>query len=303
MENGFKQYIDNYLHDISPLSPLPTDAEERWERIGNIRAVLFDIYGTLVISGTGDIDACEYSPSKTVKSLNEAGISVEEDPDGSAGRAIIELYREEISQRHERAHTQGIAFPEIDVRDVWEQVVRRSRKRGLADFGNEPDYRKVAFSFEMMNNHVYPMPGMKDVITRLSGEDIRLGMISNSQFFSPVIVNYFLTRNVDLSLRITLFDPALCVYSFEERRGKPDVYLYEKAASGLAEYGIRPGEALFVGNDMLNDIYPAQQAGFRTVLFAGDRRSLRMRRDHPELRGLAPDAVITDLSRIPEIAG
>jgi len=33
-------------------------------------------------------------------------------------------------------------------------------------------------------------------------------------------------------------------------------------------------KTLYVGNDMLNDIWTATEAGCRTVLFAGDQRSL-----------------------------
>ena len=46
---------------------------------------------------------------------------------------------------------------------------------------------------------------------------------------------------------------------------------------------------------MLNDIYPAAAAGFITALFAGDRRSLRLRKEHPACKGLQPDAIVLDL--------
>lgn len=43
------------------------------------------------------------------------------------------------------------------------------------------------------------------------------------------------------------------------------------------QLGIESSQTLYVGNDMLNDIYPAQQLGLKTAFFAGDQRSLRKR--------------------------
>jgi putative hydrolase of the HAD superfamily len=52
---------------------------------------------------------------------------------------------------------------------------------------------------------------------------------------------------------------------------------------------------------MLNDILPAQTTGFRTALFAGDKRSLRLRRDNPRCSNLKPDMVLTDLVQLVEL--
>ena len=53
-----------------------------------------------------------------------------------------------------------------------------------------------------------------------------------------------------------------------------------------------------MGNDMLNDILPARSVGFRTALFAGDKRSLRLRRDDPRCNNLKPDMILTDLIQL-----
>jgi putative hydrolase of the HAD superfamily len=71
--------------------------------------------------------------------------------------------------------------------------------------------------------------------------------------------------------------------------------LYERAVEALRNKNIAPANALYVGNDMLNDIYPAQQAGFQTALFAGDRHSLRLRENDLRCRSLSPDLFIIDL--------
>ncbi|NJK85117.1 MAG: hypothetical protein HC906_03265 [Bacteroidales bacterium] len=54
---------------------------------------------------------------------------------------------------------------------------------------------------------------------------------------------------------------------------------------------------------MEKDVWPASRLGIRTVLFAGDKRSLRLKAKNINLNGLKPDFVITDLQQIFEIVG
>ena len=51
---------------------------------------------------------------------------------------------------------------------------------------------------------------------------------------------------------------------------------------------------------MLNDIWGAARHQFQTVLFAGDRRSLRKRDGDPRVGDCRPDLVLTDLSQLIE---
>ena len=79
--------------------------------------------------------------------------------------------------------------------------------------------------------------------------------------------------------------------------------MHFQAANDLAERGIGSDEVLYVGNDMLNDMTPASRVGFRTALFAGDARSLRMREGDPRVAGVAPDLVLSSLAELPRCLG
>jgi len=52
---------------------------------------------------------------------------------------------------------------------------------------------------------------------------------------------------------------------------------------------------------MLKDVYPAQSTGMQTALFAGDTRSLRLRKDDPRTSDITPDYIIDSLEQIREI--
>jgi putative hydrolase of the HAD superfamily len=74
--------------------------------------------------------------------------------------------------------------------------------------------------------------------------------------------------------------------------------MFKAAAKNLRDMDISAHSVLYIGNDMLNDIYPAKMAGFKTALFAGDARSLRLRENHPKCQNLYADLVITDLVQV-----
>jgi putative hydrolase of the HAD superfamily len=88
------------------------------------------------------------------------------------------------------------------------------------------------------------------------------------------------------------------LFSYRFGCAKPSTYLFQLAAEKLQNIEISVHDALYLGNDMLNDIYPAKKAGFQTALFAGDARSLRLREDDPRCRNLSPDIIITDLKQL-----
>jgi putative hydrolase of the HAD superfamily len=139
------------------------------------------------------------------------------------------------------------------------------------------------------------MPGAREVLTCLSRRGYPLGIVSNAQFFTPLTLKHFLPDRP--------FDDGLVVYSYRHLRAKPDPFLFEELARGLTARGLEATEALYVGNDMLNDISAAAAAGLKTVLFAGDRRSLRLRRNRPDIASLRPDRTIDHLDQLLDIVG
>ena len=74
--------------------------------------------------------------------------------------------------------------------------------------------------------------------------------------------------------------------------------MFNVTAEQLEKMGVSAHSVLYVGNDLLNDIYPAKMAGFKTALFAGDARSLRLRENDSKCKDLSADIVITDLIQI-----
>ena len=121
-----------------------------------------------------------------------------------------------------------------------------------------------------------------------------MGIISNAQFFTPYLFNWFLDSSPgDLG-----FKSDLIFYSYKSGHAKPSPVMFDAAAKNIMNMDISLHSVLYIGNDMLNDIYPAKMVGFKTALFAGDARSLRLRENHPKCQNLSPDIVIIDLLQL-----
>ena len=290
----YDEIIARHLH---PLEPRPTDAEPRLETLGGIRAVMFDIYGTLLISGSGDVGTA--AAVNKADALSEALAAVGIGYRGEADTAIEDLVGM-IGIHHERLKATGIEYPEVRIGEVWSDVAAGwLARKAIAKRPDEVQISKLAIEYEMRVNPVWPMPGVKQTLSELRRKGKVLGVISNAQSFTPRL---FAAAGGELdeigSLEALGIDHDLQVFSFEMRFAKPGVRMYEEAAASLDERGIHREQTLYVGNDMLNDIVPAAATGFRTALFAGDRRSLRLRDDDDRVGSTTPDLVVTELSQL-----
>ncbi|MCF8232391.1 MAG: HAD family hydrolase [Bacteroidales bacterium] len=300
MEKDLKEHMKRLLDDQSPLAPLATDFEEKTELNGSqIKAFIFDIYGTLLVSSSGDIKESTFSELNIQKALIDAGYVIHDDLPEGAFNFMLEDFRFTIFEYHKKAKSQESPYPEINIKEVWKKVLNRAAEKLWITIKQESCLEKFIITFEVLSNKVFPMPGMREIIDELKNLGYPLGIISNAQFYTPLIMNYFL-RNEKMEEAIPPFDPELTVFSYQLNKSKPDDFLFRKIIPVLQKkYHIHPEEVVYVGNDMLKDIYAANAAGFKTALFAGDRRSLKLREN--SVTNLRPDFVITDLYQLKKL--
>jgi len=123
-----------------------------------------------------------------------------------------------------------------------------------------------------------------------------LGIASNAQFYTKRMLDAEIKRVSRGRLKKwqQVFDPKLCTFSFEVGFSKPNAKFFGKILKELKERNVSPREAVFIGNDMLKDIWTAKKAGLKTVLFAGDKNSLKLRERRKKCRNLEIDAKIKD---------
>jgi putative hydrolase of the HAD superfamily len=280
MENDERQDLIRRIRALSsPLSPRPTNAEPVLGPLSGIRAVLFDIYGTLVVSASGDIGLAGEQDEESAfrAALAAAGL---ERPVGVGPHDL----KADIRAFHAERRAAGVEYPEVDILTIWKSVL-----------GSGENPERLAVEYECRVNPVWPMPGLAELLSAIRGRGLVLGIVSNAQFYTPLMLEAFLGA----PLPELGFDPECCAFSYRLLEAKPSTRIYREALEGLERgHGISSGEVLYVGNDVRNDIRPAAEVGCRTALFAGDARSLRLRKDDPTCTGVRPDRVIIELGQI-----
>jgi putative hydrolase of the HAD superfamily len=229
-----------------------------------VRAALFDVYGTLFCSAAGDIDAG--SGSGAAEKLDSLAALFKR-----TGTELQTYFRGAVKERHRASPS---PYPEVRVEEIWTAFLEETG--GSAEFTG--DGEELALRYELTVNPVYPMPGALETLRALKRSGHVLGIISNAQFFTPLLFDAFFGAGPEE----LGFEPDLLIYSFEAGEAKPAPALFAGAAKCLGQKGIAPEACVYIGNDMLNDMYGAAGAGFKTLLFAGDRRSLRLRGHFPQ---------------------
>jgi len=271
----------DYYKNRKPLYPIATGLHPKGRLPKKVKAILFDLYGTLFISGSGDIG----SMGKELKNADPVGklfknFSIKEPVD-----KLLNHFFRTIEETHARLKSSGVDFPEIEIDRIWMEVLGTDDREKI---------HHLAASYEMIVNPVFPMPHLLETLAFFREKQILMGIISNAQFFTLDLFTEFLNTEPEK----LGFDPDLIFLSYKYGYAKPSLFLFQKAVSELAARNITPDRTIYVGNDILNDIYASQEAGFQAALFAGDKRSLRLRKEDPQCKNVKPDIVITDLIQL-----
>ena len=285
-----------------PLCPIPSGVRPRLSPMAGIRAVIFDIYGTLIISGSGDVGGGGDVDGGDGGVIGDGGGDEQEARAGGGVRPAIPVtaatagaFRSEVAAFHAATSLPPGERAEVDALEVWRRLLESG---GRADLAADPwSVAEVAAEFESRTNPTWPMPGAAMLLEALRRRPLSLGIVSNAQAFTLPLIEEL----VGSPLAGSGFDLDLCLFSYRYRRAKPSPSLFQALRAALRRRGILASEAVYVGNDMLNDVWAAGRAGLRTVWFAGDRRSCRPREDDPRCRSVRPNAVITEWGQFLQI--
>ncbi len=283
----FLNQMHPYFIDMKPLNSgmLPSFPDRGFP----VKAVLLDIYGTLLISEAGDIGLA----SLNTRDSNPALIFINNKATEHSYTQIHSILHDLIRKNHkiQIQKDQTIRYPEIDIISIWQQLYEFIE---LREYSIE-DLIQTSLHFEMQTNKISLMPETSTFLKELKKAGIPTGIVSNAQFYTPVFLEHLLGD----SLKSFGIDESISSWSYRLNRGKPDLEIFSPPISILKDhYGINRSETLYIGNDMLNDIYTAAECGLKTALFAGDNRSLRLRIDDPKVNGMSPDCTITELLQI-----
>lgn len=235
----------------------------------NIKAIIFDINGTLIDIQTDEGNEEVYR-----------GISHFLTYQG------IEAHRWEMRDEYyqlmdEQRKASLEAFPEFDAVELWREYLRR---RPEASKALHPEKLKwmPQFLAEMYRGisryRLQLYPEVKNVLDELS-QRYKLAALSDAQsaWALPEM------RAVGIE---GYFQPILVSGNLGYR--KPDSRIFQAALDGL---DVQAENVLFVGNDMYRDIYGANQAGMKTVFFSSNQ-------GRKKASGAEPDYIIYQFAEL-----
>lgn len=276
---------------FTSMTPIKTDIGTRVSPDSSIRAVLFDIYGTILISEAGDIGLTALDKDGTDSTfILRSGSDTKDLSFDTIRSQLTDL----IKKHHGliRQNYPQITYPEVDIIRIWSELFIEN---GLKEPSAE-DLTRGALLFEITSNRVDLMPGSREIFNYLRKTGMPMGIVSNAQFYTPLLMEFLFKE----SLEEMGFNSNLASWSYRCGCGKPDPLIFKTPVDKLMRMGIKKKEILYVGNDMLNDVSCASGLGLKTVLFAGDHRSLRLREDDDRVKTEA-DYIINDLLQLKQI--
>ncbi|MCU0752092.1 MAG: HAD family hydrolase [Akkermansiaceae bacterium] len=211
----------------------------------SFRAIIFDIYGTLLTAPSGGVRPDAAADPALREIISRFGHHPPDSPSSELHAAVMRHHAES-----------AVPCPEIDLRGTWREVL---------SLPPETDTTALVIETEAAWHPARLMPGAALTVQSLAAAGIPLGLLSNAQCNTlPSLAG--LTKS---------FADDLLILSYQHGVAKPSPVLFELLAARLAARGIMPDETLYIGNDPLHDIDPAVSCGFQTALFTGDPDSLR----------------------------
>lgn len=212
-----------------------------------IRAVIFDIYGTVQQVGPPPAQADDLWRALFEDIFQKPPWLTRLDFSVACNRAV--------ALRHNAAHARGIARPEILWPSILAEVLTGFAKL-KAEAQNDFVYRQM-----QIGRSLTLVPGIAPALRWLVDKRCPLGIASNAQAYTLRELETLLKPE---GLGLNIFAPDLRVWSFENGFSKPDPHVFQMLRVRLEARHIAPNEAIVVGDRLDNDVTPARQHGFQT---------------------------------------
>jgi FMN phosphatase YigB (HAD superfamily) len=316
MSLNIEQYA-TYLDSRGSAWPIAPEAEPPKARphlttLPGLRAVLWNVYGTLLVIGDGElkfeIDDQMMMQIALDKTIHEFKMwnSMSRKP-GQPSAYMRELLQKVVSELR-LAPSPGEKHPEIQAERVWENIIKRLfQKEYTFDagfYGSLNEFsKKVAYFFHACLQGTACYPGAAETMKALAEMGLKQGLLADGQCFTPVQLQRGLQKQDESFVLDKLIPSSRRWLSAEFKARKPSESLFQSALRGLEKEGIEAIEVLHLGSSVTRDIAPAKKLGMRTGLFAGDRASLVATAEQLKSPQYRPDVLLTELSQVVEVIG
>jgi FMN phosphatase YigB (HAD superfamily) len=286
-------------------------AKPHFAPLPEVRAVLWNVYGTLLNLTSGEL--CFEHPQPLItsvaldKTLQEFKMwaSMSRKP-GQPAEYLGQIYQQVLLEQ-QMSTVAGEKYPEPSAEKVWESIIKKlfvkDYQFDAAFYGSLNEFsRKVAYFFHASLQATECYPGAAKALHHVARrKSLKQGLLADGQCFTLVQLQRGLTAQDENAKVDDLIGVDSRWLSHELRAKKPSDRLFRAAVDGMRAQGIEPKEILHVGTRISQDVVPAKRVGMRTALFAGDRASLQATPEQLKDPLSRPDVMLTKLKQIMEV--
>jgi putative hydrolase of the HAD superfamily len=224
-----------------------------------IKAIFFDLYGTLIDIRTDEQDPWVYAILSRYLQYHLVQVGAEE---------LKEAYFGEIEQHFRKSRE---VYPEVDIYKIFSIIMNR--------YGNRWYPKSVivdsAMLFRSLTIRQFSLfPHLFENLMQLDGQ-YKIAIISDAQwvFAEPEMEMLGLDR---------FFQQKILSSHYGYK--KPDVRLFQEAMKKLR---VKPEESLYIGDNLRKDLVGAKKVGMRFIYYGQEIQ---------EYNGFKPDGIFSDYS-------
>ena len=286
---------------ITPaLKPLP-----------GIKAVTWSVYGTLLNIDQGRLMQThpqeirmQIALEKTIKEFNMWYSMTRKQ--GQPWEGMLHQYNKIRDEMGLKSTKRKGDYPEIDSAKLWKKIIERLQKKEYSYdegmYGDLDDFAaKVAYFFHASLQGVQAAHGARETLAELTTLGIRQGLLADAQVFTlPQFLFALKRQGGGLSL-VEVLSAECMTLSYQVKLIKPSPSFYASAVESFRKIGIRPEEVLHISHRLKDDLAVAKKLGFRTALFAADKKTCHVTGSDVRDPELKPDRLISKISQVQDI--
>ncbi|NWF76634.1 MAG: HAD family hydrolase [Nitrospirae bacterium] len=217
-----------------------------------IKAIFFDLYGTLIDIRTDEYDDSVYETLSRYLSYYSFNI-----PPDELKKSYFALIQKDMQNSKEK-------YPEVDVYKIFFSILQGYGRKKC------PKYfvTNIALFFRALTlKHFSVFDGSYDVINTIA-KKYKIAIISDAQWIFA-----------EPEMSVLGIDQLFNTKILSSKMGfkKPDIRLFTYA---MEKFGVKSEESIYIGDNPMKDLKGAKNAGMRFILFGSEYR---------EYNGLYPD--------------
>ena len=185
--------VDQRFNGPATTKPSPGMVSPRHRDFHHIKAVIWDVYGTLCSLDYGDLEKTlqwheilRPAAKTTIEEFHLRDNLLQCYPSDEPEAKLVELFLEQIDQSHQASRDRGIEHPEVVIEIIWQKILdplcKENNVHHSSESKSQTSYR-IAYFFDACLQKMTLFDGMAQCLGTIKESGLVQGIISNAQFY------------------------------------------------------------------------------------------------------------------------